>query len=252
MDALRIGCAFNSDANPGEDASFAGCAGSDPDRLSLFIHARLQDGDNPPSHDVCHVIARAEGGRHNVFGVGDVIGDAASLVGGHIFNDDLIGFTVTQDADGCPLQGDNVICQGEGSTVRRQEQVRGGVGRRKRRSGGGFVWIGCAFAERYQDRLPEEYVIGGETVELFDGVHRNGVVGSNAGECVVFLNGDRHGFTGDAGRICGKRCVGGWRWDGGSGIGNLQDLPNGDRTTGRQVVGDDDALHRNVEVERDL
>ena len=66
------------------------------------------------------------------------------------------------------------------------------------------------------------------------------------------MHGDRHGFTSDSGCIHCQWGVGGWRWNRGCGVWNFECLSHADRTGGGQVVGDDNALHRDAKIECDL
>ena len=156
---LRIGRAFDGDANPAKVVLLADSASIHPDGLTLVVGSSLADGGNPPAQDMRHVILRAVGGRYDVLGVCHKICQAAGLVGSDVFHGDLIGFGITQCANRCPLQGDYVVCQGEGSAIRRQKQVGGGVGRRDGRCGCG-TRRGSPHTKRNQQILAEENIIG--------------------------------------------------------------------------------------------
>src|SRR5215212_4017511 len=86
------------------------------------------------------VIVGTERGRDNVLRIADIVRDTfcfTQIQGRRILYGHLIFFVISQCSNRGPLKGDYIVCQGKGSATRRQEQVRGLVGRRKRCSGGG-------------------------------------------------------------------------------------------------------------------
>lgn len=173
---------------PGESALGADGACRSPDGLSGVVRAGLAGRGHGPAINVRFVDLGTEGCGHDIFSVFDIGDQFSPLSFGDILNDNFVGFVFSERADRGPLQSNDIVIQGEMGAVGGQEQVGRRV--RWRRCRGESRARCCRPLTQGDDQLQAgiDSVVD-HAVIFLDRLHRDGIVGRDAAQGVVFLDG---------------------------------------------------------------